>query len=219
MEHYVPPWVEELVEGSWSTTTTAANAMPSQSLAAVEEALLASHTTMQLLVMLGEGGVGKTSFLMRLGARLAADCRAFLLTCAANYVPAPWVPVLLELRWYTVDSLRGALGRHLERECGVPPSVVEALEHGHVPIGDCGVPLVRVVLLCDGMDDMADSCNFVQDFVATVCGGTAWPASVLRVVVTSRSSRPMKQTALVQVLLPFGMVQVKIPLRCVPVCS
>ena len=100
----------------------------------------------QLLVVVGEGGTGKTTFLLRLGARLAAACRDFLAQPAANHAPAPWVPVVLELRRYTVASLHGALGRHLVVACGVPLAVVDALQRGDVPVCGCGVPLVRGLL-------------------------------------------------------------------------
>ncbi len=190
--------------------------MPSpQPLAEVEEAFLsgtAAAAPSQLLVVTGDGGAGKSTLLQRLGTRLASEGRAHLQRPAAVQQPAPWTPLLLELRKYTAKTLRGILPQYLTDVCGMPHDVVMSLRYGTVPVCSAGVPLVRLVVLCDGTDEMADGGDgtaVLRDFVAELCGGTAWPCSTLRVVVTSRGEGRAPGCTR-RVLLPFGKAQVRL---------
>jgi WD40 repeat protein len=238
LAHYIPPLlVDELplgktaaelvaeldqqAEGAGAGAGTGSNVgagsvphVPSpQSLADVEEAFLCgtSAAPSQLLVVTGDGGTGKSTLLQRLGARLASEGRAHLLRPAAEQQPAPWTPLLLELRQYTAATLRGILPKYLEEVCGVPHEVVTSLQAGTVPVCSTGVPLVRLLVLCDGTDEMADGGDgtaVLQDFVGRLCGGKTWPCSTLRVVVTSRGEGRAPGCTR-RVLLPFGKVQVR----------
>ncbi len=179
----------------------------------MEEAFLggtASAAPSQLLVVTGEGGTGKSTLLQRLGARLASEGRAHLERPAAQQQPAPWTPLLLELRQYTAATLRGIFPQYLKDVCGMPHEVVTSLQTGTVPVCSAGVPLVRLLVLCDGTDEMADGgdgTGVLRDFVGRLCGGAAWPCSTLRVVVTSRGEGRVPGCTRC-VLLPFGNAQV-----------
>jgi hypothetical protein len=181
-----------------------------QPLSELEESLLSGAAPSQAVVVTGEGGTGKTTFLLRLAERIANQVWAHLHRRASDAVPAPWTPVVLELRRYSSATLHGALPRYLMEVCGLPCEVVTALQEGDVPKCGAGVPLVRLLVLCDGTDEMVDGGDgkgVLRDFVATLCGGTAWSPSTLRVVVTSRRDGHVPGCPH-RVLLPFGKAQV-----------
>jgi hypothetical protein len=143
--------------------------------AAADEIFLAS-AQQQVLVVVGEPGMGKTVFTW-LQAQRAAD--------------AGWVPVVLDMKEYRVTALAGMLPRHLVR-CGVPDHTVTCLERGVGPPGH--VTPVKLAVFCDGFDELQiddpAARAALRDFAGTLCGGpgAAWPAAVLRVVVTTRGS-------------------------------
>ncbi len=223
MAYYISPFVvQELPPNTsatafvseWDRAASGATgrvfAFAPEPLDRVEASFFSDRTSAkQLLLLIGEGGTGKSTCLMQLGNRLLADCEKHLPVSPANHQPMPWTPLLVELRRYSVADLFNLLPLHLER-CGVDPGVVDALRQGAVPL--CGgAPALRLVLLCDGADEMVDGgdgADVLRDFVARVCGGVAWPNSTLRVVVTSRgyvlSDCPVRR-----VLLPFGRAQVR----------
>jgi hypothetical protein len=227
---YVPPLVvEELPLGKSATafvadldagrTRETAGAVGTRSavelLADVEALFLQDESQSadrQLLVVAGEGGSGKTTFLLGMGSRAAAECRAHLQSPAAAPKLPPWTPVLLELRHFSTEQLVGALPRHLERACGLPREAVAALQGVRDPAGATRVPLVRLLVLCDGTDEMVDGGNgksVFESFVANLCGGPgkAWPCTALRVVVTSRCESG-GVPAVRRLLLPFSTAQV-----------
>jgi hypothetical protein len=258
--HYIPPLVvEELPFGVTATefvakldppadataALTAAVAITDppqpgasdspQSLSALEDSLLSEVTGCQVAAIAGEGGSGKSTLLLRLGARLVEDGRAHLLRPAAKTQPAPWTPVLLELREYTAATLHGALCELVERVCG--SDALAALQ-GYAAARTAGAgacagagagasasasaaaaateepPRVRLLMLCDGADEMPDArpgalAVALRDLAATLCGGTAWPPAVLRVVVTTRGEVAPGAGLLRRILLPFGRLQVR----------
>jgi hypothetical protein len=250
--HYISPSVvEELPFGVTATefvtrldtsndataALTAAVAIPDppqrgashtpQCLSALEDALLSDSAGCRVAAVSGEGGSGKSTLLLRLGARLAEEGRVHLLRPTALAQPAPWTPVLLELREYSAASLQGALINLVERVCGSDAlaalqGYAAALTAG--PGASAGVstgatateepPRVRLLLLCDGADEMPDArpgglIVALKDLAATLCGGTPWPPAVLRVVVTTRGEVPHANGLLRRVLLPFGRLQVR----------
>ncbi len=193
--------------------------------------LLSEATGCQVVAVSGEGGSGKSTLLLRLGTRLVGDGRTHLLRPSAQTQPAPWTPVLLELREYTAATLCGALVSLVERLCGsdaLAALQVYAVAHtagaGACARAGAGAsadapaseepPRLRLLVLCDGADEMPDarpgfSAVALKDLAATLCGGTAWPPSVLRVVVTTRGEVPHAGGLLRRVLLPFGRLQVR----------
>jgi hypothetical protein len=130
----------------------------------------------QVLVVVGESGTGKTLFTWQQAKRA---------------VGAGWVPVVLDLKEYRVSELAGALPQHLQR-CGVPEHVMNCLARGEPTSGHPDP--VKLAVFCDGFDEVrtdvpADRAA-LRDFAGTLCGrpGAAWPAALLRMVVTTRGN-------------------------------
>jgi hypothetical protein len=203
--------------------TTHSGAYLPQLLSTVEDAFLSDAPVSQVFAVTGESGTGKTTFLLRLAARLAAEGRAHLQRPAARATeeryserPPPWTPVLLELRQHTVESLTGALFEHMKDVCGsdAARAALEVSRAEGAGPGSAGpVPRVRLLVMCDGADEMTDASSggptlVLRNLAATLCGGVPLPESVLRVVVTTRWDVPAGHGLLRRVLLPFQKSQV-----------
>jgi hypothetical protein len=93
------------------------------------------------------------------------------------------LPVYIELKLHKASELGGLLDRALAG-AGLSTSVIAALR-SQDPLH----PLVRLVILADGFDELQGDLTCVRDFVGTICGGAPWPAPLLKVIVTSRESR------------------------------
>jgi hypothetical protein len=139
----------------------------------------------QTLLVLGDAGGGKSTFMLQLGQRLLSTPSGDPLTTPVSRLPAAVPPILLpvyvELKLWKADGLEYMLKRTL-LQLGLPEAVVEALRSQN-PVQ----PLVRVVLLADGFDELQGDSTCVHDFVGTTCPG--WDPALLAVVVTSRVSR------------------------------
>jgi hypothetical protein len=185
-EYYVPPDAVPDVPGAMTPTELVAalegraegtsGTLPTPSpLASAADAFFAG-SAQQVLVVVGEPGAGKSVFTW-LQAHRAAD--------------AGWVPVVLDLKEHKVSALAGALPRHL-LHCGVPDHTVHCLASGTAPPGNTAP--VKLAVFCDGFDELQiddpAARSALRDFAGTLCGGpgAAWPAVVLRVVVTTRGS-------------------------------
>ena len=185
-------------------------------LSAAADGLLGAAGTQQVLVVVGEPGTGKTEFTWRQAQR-AAD--------------AGWVPVVLDLKEHKVSALAGALPRHLRDRCDLPELIVDCLARGVAPPGHAAP--VKLAVFCDGFDELQvddpAARAALRDFAGTLCGhpGAAWPAAVLRVVVTTRgnalagthdeaavfdSAGVAKHAR--QVVLPFSDVKVRFCASC-----
>ncbi len=158
---------------------------------AVEDALLSDAALRflgnghQTLLVLGDAGGGKSTFMMQLGQRLLSTPPGDLLNTPVSRLPAAAPPILLpvyvELKLWKTDGLEYMLKRTLV-QLGLSEAVVDALRSQN-PVQ----PLVRVVLLADGFDELQGDSTCVHDFVGTTCPG--WDPALLAVVVTSRESR------------------------------
>ncbi len=84
---------------------------------------------------------------------------------------------------HKASELGGLLDRALAG-AGLSTSVIAALR-SQDPVH----PLVRLVVLADGFDELQGDLTCVVDFVGTICGGAPWPAPLLKVIVTSRENR------------------------------
>ena len=138
-------------------------------------------------VLVGDPGSGKSTFLWHFGQQLLAGGRLDdILDTPVPHVPDPCpvvaIPLYIELKRHSVDSVWGLLDRCL-REAGLSAAAIEALK-GQDP----SCPLVRVVALVDGLDELKGDLGSVRDVVSEMCGGVVWPPSLLAMVVTSRES-------------------------------
>jgi hypothetical protein len=215
---YVAKWDEESrtkgagAGGSDADGEPCFRTFPPQALRDVEEIFLHGSHDHQLLFVSGEGGTGKSTFMKNLGTRLATECREHLRAPGAVHRPAPWTPVLLQLRKYSAESLKGALHGVLNTVMASTPILKAALEMGEVTESAAGIPVMRLLVLCDGTDEMADGGDgtaVLQDFVTTLNGGAAWESThTLRVVATSRGYGRVPN-CMQRVLLPFRRHQVR----------
>ena len=147
----------------------------------------------QVLLVLGDPGAGKTTFLWK----SAEMCYHNAVGWAGTEMPGPldpemlaWCPVVIDLKSYSVSEVTGLLLTRL-REYGIRDP-----ERWSLPVAVRTTLLTpRLLVLCDGFDELrsdASGSSFssqnVRPFVAQLSGGAAWDASVLKVIVTSRES-------------------------------
>jgi hypothetical protein len=168
---------------SGSGTSHVSGASRHGSLSDIADSFLASGC--QLLVLLGEAGSGKSTFMWKLCTRLLAGSPPGFLDVPVSRMASPvkplYLPVYVELKRYKADGLAGLLHNAL-LSAGLSREAVQALRGQ-----DTRAPLVRVVLLADGFDELQGDMSVFEDFVGTACGG--WDPSLLAVIVTSRESR------------------------------
>ena len=141
----------------------------------------------QTLALLGEPGSGKSTFVWKLGQQLCEASPLSSLDAPVSRLPAIATPVLLpvymELKHYKVSELGGLLDRTLAK-CGLLPATIQALR-----TQDPANPMVLLVVLADGFDELQGEPSSVRDFVGLICGGTQWAPELLAIVVTSRENR------------------------------
>jgi hypothetical protein len=167
----------------------------SQSLLCAVESLIQS-SEQQSLHVAGDAGSGKSLFLRRLARRLLESQRVVgtpklglqaVLECPVAMLPVDTFPLLLpvviELKKYSVSELRDLLPSFLVESLGLPREGVDA-----VRTQSADQPKVCLVVLCDGVDELQGDLTELGDFTATLCGGpgSAWAPSVLKVIATSR---------------------------------
>ena len=148
----------------------------------------------QTLVLLGDAGAGKSTFCWKLGQRLLGDddlditrtleTPAFRRGVGSSVV-LPWIPVVMELKTYKASELHGLLPRLLAERLRVPQEAVGALL-----LQASSSPAVRLLVICDGYDELVMD-ETVRSLTLALCGGEdqCWPASILKVVATSRPNR------------------------------
>lgn len=140
-----------------------------------------------VLSLVAEAGCGKSSVLHRLGQGLVDALGTFLKTPLVyvqeieGEIWTPWIPVLVELKRYSARDLHGLLPRLLTGSCGLPAESVHAMRDPRP-----GQPRVRLLLLCDGMDELRFDAP-VEDLVTTLCG-PGWTPSHVKIIATYRAS-------------------------------
>ncbi len=144
----------------------------------------------QTLALLGEPGSGKSTFVWKLGQQLCAGSPLSSLDTPVSRVPAMTSPVLLpvyiELKQHNVGELGGLLDRTLAK-CGLLPATIQTLRNQ-----DPANPVVRLVVLADGFDELQGDPSSVRDFVGLICDSTLdsrWSPELLAALVTSRENR------------------------------
>jgi hypothetical protein len=166
--------------------------------AAVVDSFLASD--LQTMVVTGEPGAGKSTFLWSVGARVLREGGVDqLLGLPLSRAPTPmtggtgllpWIPVFMDVSGLTRSELFGALPTLLE-SCAIPKDAVHVLTRRL----DAQCP-VRLLLLCDGLDELAADAastsgeGSLADFVTILCGvadvgGKPLPCAV-KVIATCR---------------------------------
>ena len=178
------------------------------------------------LLVLGEPGCGKTLFVWATVAQLVAVSRGQ--SGCAEASAAAFVPVVIDLKHYKASELSGLLPRYLQSRSGLRDGDVDGLRFGQQGGVARGSGAPRVLLLCDGLDELqaeeggeaetARARASLQDLFVVLCGGSvhAWGAWSLKVVVTSRESRfrgRMEEQRVLgahrrALLLPFNKCQV-----------
>ena len=155
------------------------------SLSAVAREFLA-HGDKTLLV-LGKPGGGKSAFTWRLGAQQLGQATEFLqqrptVSTTSSAVITPWLPVHVDLKQYRAVQLWGLLPSLLTDKgaLGLPGQVLSVLRSA--------LPSLRLLVLCDGFDELQEGdwpvpWSRSHDFVAALCGGTAWSPSTLKVYI------------------------------------
>jgi hypothetical protein len=97
----------------------------------------------------------------------------------------PWLPLHIELKQHGVRGLRGLVARLLAG-CGWPAAAL--------PVPPLACPRVRLLVLCDGYDELQrehGDPGAVHGFVTALCAGVVgedWDPGQLKVVVTTRES-------------------------------
>ncbi len=181
---------------------------------AVRDMLSKRHSS---ILLLGEGGSGKSTFLWQLGKSLTEGHRDLLSTplyLARSPFPVV-VPVFLDLRKYSVSDIgsQDGLLRRTLLKVGLSVGEIEALR-----TQDPREPRVRLVLLADGMDELRGNVASIQDFVGAISGGVPWHPHLLTVLATCRLGKLENQATALSVdtklvfLLPLSQNQVR---RCV----
>jgi hypothetical protein len=152
----------------------------------------------QLMVVYGEAGVGKSTFLWSLGKLIRANDHGI-------GVGVRRVPVYVELKGFSAETLAGGLLRALKKAGVANEAIKLNCEELHTR--------VQVVLLCDGLDELQGGVAGMTDIVTLLCGGSRWEPSVLKVLVTCRGNMGDDEAMFGQhsrlVFLPFSSDQVR----------
>ncbi len=174
------------------------------------------------MLLLGEPGCGKSTVLFRVAQRALKDWHEILSTPISRlrFNDLPWLPLFVELKQCKPENLEGMLPRLLKEQYhysdDVVTHVISALSHA-----SASKPRLRILLMCDGLDELQGACADIGgDFLTTIVGSAdvVLPGAAFKMVVTSRESafsctaeevrlfRPCER----KVLLPFSDTQVRL---------
>ena len=148
----------------------------------------------QLLVIFGDPGAGKSTFLWKLAQRCCTAVKVKY-DGSSESDSLPWWPVMIDMKLYTQTSLKGLFVQLLKSSYDVSDQQLAtwASQDSESRARHSDPALFpRFLLLCDGLDELRDDgsspLKSLRDFVAILCDGTAWSARSLKVVVTCRES-------------------------------
>jgi hypothetical protein len=194
LHYYVQPLVveeppQQLSTGEYVAKLEAGDAgVPDVTRLLSEEAaaFLASTAPVdRLLLLLGEAGSGKSMFTWLTARRLLDEydaCVAALLDAAipaagagsgataAGAAPASvlWVPLVIDLKDFTVSKLRDLLPWYLLNKCDLSEAAIADLRRG-VPLPGLPGVVPRLLLLCDGFDELQAESDEQRGAVGIFC--------------------------------------------------
>ncbi len=157
-----------------------------------------------VMLLMGEPGCGKSSFLLEFGRYQVQSLRSWLSTRLTRLVSrvVPWIPVFVALRDVRASDFKGLLLKLLRRLPAPVDTVLSSTE-------DLGV---NILLLLDGLDEVQSGC--LEDPISAICEGV--PIGRLRIIATCREGKHrslVTDNVVLSVLnrwelLPFDMQQV-----------
>lgn len=157
----------------------------------------------QTMLLLGEPGCGKSlGMLWYANELLQAMSQALTrpLSGSSRTDSLPWLPVMIDLKLLSADSLPGQLQRQLDslyKPLSDGASLFSALMDSVDP-SVCRGSRVRLLVMCDGLDELQGGVGGMTDsFLTALCRGLqcSHASAVLKVVVTSRETAISSRSA------------------------
>jgi hypothetical protein len=169
-------------------------------------------TSVGSMVIFGEPGSGKSMYTWYSSQTRCESLQAFLgQASAAAAAVSPWVPVWIDLKSYSRESLRGLLSTYLGK-CALTSADI-----GCVRLQTGAGAGIRLLVYCDGFDELQGTNDgSFSEFYKAFSGPDVWTPDVLKVIVTSRPMASATEEVQVfgssfrrRVLLPFRKVQIE----------
>lgn len=134
-----------------------------------------------VMLLMGEPGCGKSSFLLEFGRYQVQVLRSWLSTQLTRLVSrvVPWIPVFVALRDVRASDFKGLLLTLLRRLPAPVDTVLSSSE-------DLGV---IILVLLDGLDEV--QCGCLEDPITAICEGI--PIGRLRIIATCREGKYRSQ--------------------------
>jgi hypothetical protein len=242
---YVPSLMAEDVPHGWSAdkyvveVESGKTTNVSMSTAASLESFLGG--SQRVMVVVGEPGVGKSSFLYSTGLAIAQHARSTSRGVAVGGLSedcnVPWIPVLIDLKHYRTSELLGLIprflanaGLRLEDTEHLRLLSLESAAGSHFGDGTAPCMPLRLLVLCDGLDELQGESDASQeqraretlrDLLTTLLGGPAllWGHGAVKLVVTTRESRLASRREETALFGPSHLRRLMLPFNVRQVCG